>query len=141
MEVESIYGILICGILKGSEWWIVIIQLDKFNIAVFVIAAIIAVGWAFCCTGSFSVLLFYAKMSSWDRRRAKLFEGASFRQALNFGSYKVVFAKFSSQVLEEPSFLPRRAKFQSYFADRVYSELTFIGALNGLKVVKSEGHK
>ena len=52
-----------------------------------------------------------------------------------------VFAKFTSQVFEGPSFLPRRAKFQSYFADKVYSELTFIGALNGLNVVKSEGHK
>ena len=61
MEVESIYGILICGILKGSEWRIVIIQLDKFNIAVFIIAAIIAMGRALCCTGSFSVSLFPAK--------------------------------------------------------------------------------
>ena len=89
MEVESIYGILICGILKGSEWWIVIIQLDKFNIAVFVIAAIIAMRWAFCCTGSFLVLLFNAKMGGWDRQRAKLFEGASFRQV-----YEPSFLKF-----------------------------------------------
>ena len=99
MEVESIYGILICGILKGSEWRIVIIQLDKFNIAVFIIAAIIAMGRAFCCTGSFSVSLFL------PNKVAQIGVGPILCQ------------------------------------DKVYSEMAFIGDLNGLKVLKSEGHK